>query len=407
MTISVSLQGSPGIQGLRGGLVYYFSNNIDEESLPGQSYLKYNSTILANVTSIYISNYDNSIVDHYNYYSTIDYGYLIIHQINTNVFRITDVDIFETYTKFTVTHLSGNVLPTNGNITVINIFKDGDKGDQGDAGTAFVYMAYASDASGTGFTTTFNSSLDYIAIKVTAVEIVTPTVDDFTGLWKKYKGEQGPPGSMDPSYNLSDVSDAATSFNNIKQDATTDYSGTSERATDIETIAGASTNTTISPSNLAAKIDIDSTFSANSDNLISSQKAVKTALALKAPLISPSFTTPTLGVASATSINELTLTKQTTGFTLAGGTTSKTLTVDETESLSNKVKGPASSLDNAIVRYDSTTGKLVKDSLATIDNNGSTNIPTGQTYNINNSPHTHSYMTQEDVLKLVIALGGL
>lgn len=31
---------------------------------------------------------------------------------------------------------------------------------------------------------------------------------------------------------------------------------------------------------------------------------------------------------NATAINELTLTKQTTGFTIAGGTTSKTLTLD-------------------------------------------------------------------------------
>ena len=42
---------------------------------------------------------------------------------------------------------------------------------------------------------------------------------------------------------------------------------------------------------------------------------------------SPILTTPTLGVATATSINGLTPTTQTTGFTIAGGTTSKTLTV--------------------------------------------------------------------------------
>ena len=42
---------------------------------------------------------------------------------------------------------------------------------------------------------------------------------------------------------------------------------------------------------------------------------------------SPTLVTPTLGVASATSINGLTPTAQTTGFTIAGGTTSKTLTV--------------------------------------------------------------------------------
>lgn len=54
------------------------------------------------------------------------------------------------------------------------------------------------------------------------------------------------------------------------------------------------------------------------------------------------------------------------------------------------VVGPSSSADNAIVRFDATTGKLVQDSLATIDDNGTVNIPTGQTYNINGTAHRHA-----------------
>ena len=46
------------------------------------------------------------------------------------------------------------------------------------------------------------------------------------------------------------------------------------------------------------------------------------------------------------------------------------------------VVGPGSATNNAIARYDTTTGKLIQDSLATIDDNGSVNIPAGQTYNI-------------------------
>lgn len=53
---------------------------------------------------------------------------------------------------------------------------------------AYVYIAYASDASGTGFTMTFNASLDYIAIKNTTTVIASPSASDFTGLWKNYKG---------------------------------------------------------------------------------------------------------------------------------------------------------------------------------------------------------------------------
>ena len=43
-------------------------------------------------------------------------------------------------------------------------------------------------------------------------------------------------------------------------------------------------------------------------------------------------------------------------------------------------------LDNQVVRLDSTTGEVVQNSLATIDDAGSMNIPTGQTYNVNGSP---------------------
>jgi hypothetical protein len=41
--------------------------------------------------------------------------------------------------------------------------------------------------------------------------------------------------------------------------------------------------------------------------------------------------------------------------------------------------------DNAIPRYDSTTGTLIQKSLATIDDNGSIDIPTGQSYKINST----------------------
>ena len=46
------------------------------------------------------------------------------------------------------------------------------------------------------------------------------------------------------------------------------------------------------------------------------------------------------------------------------------------------VIGPASSTDNTIARFDSTTGKLIQGSLVTIDDNGSVNIPTGQAYKL-------------------------
>ena len=47
------------------------------------------------------------------------------------------------------------------------------------------------------------------------------------------------------------------------------------------------------------------------------------------------------------------------------------------------VVGAASSTDNAVARFDGATGKLIQDSLVTVDDAGSVNIPTGQTYKIN------------------------
>ena len=55
--------------------------------------------------------------------------------------------------------------------------------------------------------------------------------------------------------------------------------------------------------------------------------------------ISPTLVTPTLGVATATSINGLTPTAQTTGFTIAGGTISKILTVSDDATISGTNTG--------------------------------------------------------------------
>lgn len=52
------------------------------------------------------------------------------------------------------------------------------------------------------------------------------------------------------------------------------------------------------------------------------------------------------------------------GLTLSGGTLSAT------GGGSGDVVGPASSTDNAIVRFDSTTGKLIQNSAVSIDDTG-------------------------------------
>lgn len=74
---------------------------------------------------------------------------------------------------------------------------------------------------------------------------------------------------------------------------------------------------------------------------------------------------------------------------------------------STYIAGPASSTDNAVARFDLATGKLVQNSLVTISDVGTVNIPTGQTYNINGVEHTHTgFATTADIIALAIALGG-
>lgn len=58
---------------------------------------------------------------------------------------------------------------------------------------------------------------------------------------------------------------------------------------------------------------------------------------------------------------------------------------------SGTIGGTTGSTDNAVLRADGTGGATVQSSAATIDDSGTVNIPTGQTYNINSAPHTHAY----------------
>lgn len=55
--------------------------------------------------------------------------------------------------------------------------------------------------------------------------------------------------------NLSDIDDAATAFDNIKQVATNSTTGVSELATDAETVTGTATNRVTTPANIAAKME--------------------------------------------------------------------------------------------------------------------------------------------------------
>lgn len=59
------------------------------------------------------------------------------------------------------------------------------------------------------------------------------------------------------------------------------------------------------------------------------------------------------------------------------------------------IGGTLGSTDNAILRADGTGGLTAQGSSATISDAGTLNIPTGQTYNINGTAHTHNYQAAD------------
>ena len=124
---------------------------------------------------------------------------------------------------------------------------DGDDGDD-----AYVYVAYASDASGTDFTMTFNAALEYIAIKSTTTEIVSPAVGDFTGLWTKYLGSDGADGT---DANISDTAYDATSWDGVTDTAPT-KNAVRDRLEQLPVYHGVQTIGTVSFSNANKTVDI-------------------------------------------------------------------------------------------------------------------------------------------------------
>ena len=59
------------------------------------------------------------------------------------------------------------------------------------------------------------------------------------------------------------------------------------------------------------------------------------------------------------------------------------------------IGGTVGSVDNVIPRTDGTDGLTLQNSLMTLSDAGSPNIPSGQTYNINGSAHTHNYQVAD------------
>jgi hypothetical protein len=241
----------------------------------------------------------------------------------------------------------------------------GIQGPQGVAGEdgedAYVYIAYASDDSGTGFTTTFNPNLDYIAIKSTTTPISSPSASDFTGLWKNYKGEKG---------------DAATVGVGT---TTTGLPGTSASVVNSGTTSAAILNFTIprgDKGEQGPQGPQGEPGEPGEDGLDITWKGIYSA--------STSYV-----VNNAVYYNggSYICIQNTTGNLPTNDTYWNLMAAQgEPGEGSGDVTGPDSATDNAIARFDSVTGKLIQNSLVTIDDSGSVNIPTGQNYLVNGVP---------------------
>ena len=255
-----------------------------------------------------------------------------------------------------------------------------------DGEDAYVYIAYASDSSGTGFTTTFNANLDYIAIKSTTTPIATPQASDFTGLWKNYKGIQGIQGEQGVA-----GEDGSSAYVYIAY--ASDSSGTGFTTTFDTNLDYVAIKATTSP--------IASPQASDFTGLWKNYKGATGAQGLQGePGVDG---TDGLDITwkgnyaaeTAYVINDAVfyngssyICKLASTGNLPTDTTYWDLMAQQgaAGSGSGDVTGPSSATDNAIARFDLATGKLIQNSLVTVDDNGSVNIPAGQQYLVNGSP---------------------
>lgn len=162
---------------------------------PGNGFFRLNNATWGTVTRIYIDLLDTGGTDLTTWIDSWDdststlKGHLHFTEIGGTgfmTFAVTAVTTQTGYREITVSPLAGSVPANNSNWGVL-FAPAGYKGTDGTNGDkAFVYIAYASDSSGTGFTTTYDAALEYIAIKSTTTVIASPSASDFTGLWKRY-----------------------------------------------------------------------------------------------------------------------------------------------------------------------------------------------------------------------------
>ena len=236
----------------------------------------------------------------------------------------------------------------SGTIVAWNVSISGIAGTTGATGsTGYVYVAYASAADGTGFSNTFNSALDYIAVKSTTTPLSPPIVSDFAGLWKNYKGATGSTGS--------------TGVQGDKGGLRYSFSSTTT-ASDPGAGIFRFDNATIGS---VANIYIDSLAEASAD-----VSAFLTAWTVGSTiLISSNANADTsFGIFTITSVTNNTgwFTVGVTFLSGSGFTNTEECSIDYSAkgaagAGNGDVVGPSSSTADSLARFNGTTGKLLKD----------------------------------------------
>lgn len=185
-----------GTQGASAGLPYAYSSTTAEAD-PGAGTFRFNNANVASATALYI---DNTITGGTDVSAFIDSwvaGSKIIIRANDvldasfAVFTVGSVTDSTGYRTVAITYVSG-VNFSNAETCTIQYYPAGVQGPAGD--TTYKYVAYASAIDGTGFTMTFDQLLPFRAELNSAVEIPSPVVGDFVGLWYKATGTDGTNG---------------------------------------------------------------------------------------------------------------------------------------------------------------------------------------------------------------------
>lgn len=249
------------------GLLYQFSNSTS--GAPGDGKLAFDHATISSATGFRISETDATgapmgpVLATWDDSTSTVRGTLYVYKVGTlstyAVFQVTGTMTDSgAYDSFSATYVSANGTFADGDQLSVIYVPKGDKGDVGAGldwqGAWLTATAYAL-ADGVS-----NGGSSYIATSAhTSGSSTEPGVGaSWATVWNVIaaKGTPGAgTGDMLGANNLSDVTNASTAFNNIKQAASDTATGVVELATNAEAVTGTDTGRAVTPAGLTAHVD--------------------------------------------------------------------------------------------------------------------------------------------------------